>query len=132
MKMLKAEILPWAYMLNAVAFILHEMDAVFWKEWELFGIASEYLGLIVFILAHVPLFLVVFYGMMNLGKKSGLAISLVMGVFGMVHFVLHAAIGRDYFVTPFSSGLVNAVFVISAVQLYFTVRRIKESRNPAV
>jgi hypothetical protein len=129
MKKMKLNILLYAYMLNTVAFILHEMDAVFWKEWELFGIRSEYAGLVVFILAHIVLYLTVLHGMLNLGNKTGLGISLVMGLFGMAHFILHSAIGENYFVTNFSSGIINVIFVLSSVQFYFTVRRLKDMKN---
>lgn len=129
MKIMKLNILLYAYMLNTVAFILHEMDAVFWKEWELFGIQSEYAGLVIFIMAHIVVYLTVFHGMLNLGNKTGLGISLVMSLFGMVHFILHSAIGENYFVTYFSSGIINVIFVLSSVQLYYTIRHMKELKH---
>jgi surface polysaccharide O-acyltransferase-like enzyme len=117
--------LLWAYMANTTAFILHEMDAVYWKEWELFGITRDYPGLMVFILVHAVLWPVLFYGMVNLKKRAGLAISLIMGLFGMGHWFLHALIGRGYFITDFSMAIINAIFVISAPQLYLTVKEAK-------
>jgi len=124
-------ILFYAYMATTTGFILHEMDAVYWKEWELFGITRDYPGLMVFILAHVLILPAVFWGMANLHRRQGLMISLVMACFGMAHFFLHAVLGKGYFVTGFSSGIINAIFIVSAAQLYLTIKLLKQKEAGA-
>jgi hypothetical protein len=42
-KMQKKELVKYSFILNFVFLILHEMDAIFWKEWRIFGIKDDFI-----------------------------------------------------------------------------------------
>ena len=70
--------------------VLHEMDAVRCKEWRIFpGLSrlKDETGFIVFMLAHIPLFVTLFYYLFALPDPSTLIFSL--NIFFIVHLGLH-------------------------------------------
>ena len=76
----------------ALAFILtHEMDAVRVREWTIFPLLNrldEKTGYTVFVAAHVPLFLALFWALFG---SEGVNRSFIAGldIFFIVHFFLH-------------------------------------------
>jgi hypothetical protein len=98
------------------------MDAVHWKEWRLFGITNDSLGLKLFILAHLPLFFIILTGLINVNILFGKIISIVISVFLIVHFFLHISrLGRDYFKNKISFSIITGMMIISIVQLVATL-----------
>jgi hypothetical protein len=71
--------------------LTHEMDAIRCREWRIFPLLdrlSDQSGYVVFVLLHVPLYLLLFWGLvgaegLNRGLMRGLSI------FFIVHLVLH-------------------------------------------
>lgn len=51
-----SELLFWLYLTNSVLLIVHEMDSVYWKEWDLFGLGGGVSG---FLVLHFPLLFLV-------------------------------------------------------------------------
>ena len=74
----------------AISFILmHEMDAIRCKEWRIFPLLSmlnDDLGFKVFILAHIPLFTLLFIGLNQANNED-----LIKGlnIFFIIHLGLH-------------------------------------------
>ncbi len=97
-------LLFFLYLFLLVTLIVHEMDSVYWKEWELFGMKG---GLEGFLIMHFPLFGLFLYGLVLLHDQSraGLISALIMGVLGMVGFGIHTYFirtGHPEFTTPLS------------------------------
>jgi hypothetical protein len=116
--------LLWVYVLNAALLIVHEMDSVRWREWELFGLPGGVEG---FLLVHVPLLLPILYGIAAIGDslRLGLVISLALSLGGLLAFGLHTYLirkgGRE-FTTPVSQAILWSILVMSLIQASLTVR----------
>ncbi len=116
--------LLWVYVLNATLLIVHEMDSVRWREWELFGLPGGVEG---FLLIHVPLILSILYGIVALGDglQLGLVISLALSLGGLLAFGLHTYFirkgGRE-FTTPVSQAVLWSILAVSLIQAALTVR----------
>lgn len=101
----------------------HEIDAVYWKEWDLFNIKGGITG---FLVLHLFLVFVILGGLVLVIRSEfwGPVMSLVMGAVGVFTFSIHAYYlkkGRPEFRTPLSLGLLVAILVVSSVQLALTI-----------
>jgi hypothetical protein len=70
--------------------IIHEMDAVRCKEWRIFpglSFLDDNLGFKVFIIAHIPLFYFLIWGLMGQTDNDGLIRGL--DIFFIVHIGFH-------------------------------------------
>lgn len=80
------------FFLIGLSFILtHEMDAIKCQEWTIFPLLSkldEKTGYFVFTAIHIPLYLLLFWGLYG---KNGIDPSVIMGldIFFIVHVFLH-------------------------------------------
>ncbi len=121
-------VLLWSYLLNLVFLILHEIDGAYWREWRFFGSFGRSLpdttGLSVYLWAHVPIFMLLLFGLVSLDELSGRIISILFSGFMICHFFLHAAFkkkGHAGF-EPLASRLIFAgSLAFSAIQLAVTV-----------
>ena len=109
----------WIYIVNSTLLINHEIDAVYWKEWDLFNIRGGITG---FILLHIPLVFIILFGLVMVIRDGfwGPVMSLVMGAVGVFTFSIHAyylKMGRKEFRTPLSLGILGAVLMVLAIQL---------------
>lgn len=80
------------FYLGLVFMLIHEMDAIRCKEWRIFpGLSTlkETLAFKIFIGAHIPLFLALFWALNNLENKTVFIIGL--DIFFILHIVLHLA-----------------------------------------
>ena len=114
-----SELLLWIYIVNATLLVNHEIDAVYWKEWDLFKIKGGITG---FILLHIPLVFIILFGLVMVLRDSiwGPVMSLVMGGVGVFTFSIHAYYlkkGRPEFKAPLSFGILVSILVVSSVQL---------------
>jgi hypothetical protein len=71
--------------------LVHEMDAVRCKEWEIFPLLSsltDKVGYYVFTAVHIPLYLLAFWALTRRGEMN---VSLIIGldIFFIVHIFLH-------------------------------------------
>lgn len=113
----------WVYAVNATLLICHEIDAAFWREWELFHLPGGVAG---FVLLHIPLVAGVLWGLaaLLLARPEGRWLSLVLAVAGLAGGVLHLgllAAGDPAFRSPVSAALIGAFTLVSLVQLRFVV-----------
>ena len=107
--------------MNATLLVNHEIDAVYWKEWDLFNIRGGITG---FILLHIPLVFIILFGLVMVIQDSfwGPVMSLVMGAVGVFTFSIHAYYmkkGRPEFKKPLSLSILGAILVVSVIQLAF-------------
>ncbi len=70
--------------------LIHEMDAVRCREWRIFpglSLLKEKTGFVVFMLAHIPLYFLLFWGLMGKGNPA----EWIRGLdwFFIIHLGLH-------------------------------------------
>ena len=81
-----------------LAFILvHEMDAIRCEEWTIFPGLSQLkpaVGYVVFTGVHVPLYMLLFWGLFASGNGANEALVKGMDIFFIVHVFLHLLMYR--------------------------------------
>ena len=116
------EVLKILFTTNIILLILHEMDAIFWKEWRIFGINNDKIGRSGFILAHIPIFIVILSGLLYSETTYGKLISIILSGFLVVHFGLHLqSYSKKLFNELLSFGIISALLVVSLLQGIFTI-----------
>ena len=121
-----ADLCFWLYLANSVLLIIHEIDSAYWKEWNLFGRLfgsgpdGRKLGL--FLALHVPMLLLVQWGLVETfrGSFRGLVLSLALGGAGVFAFAVHTYFlkkGRPEFKAPVSIALLVVMLPVSLAQI---------------
>ena len=96
------------YLISLILFILHEMDAVYHKEWNMLFILKdmkENNSYVVFLLAHLPIYLLLYY---SLGSELG---QIIVTALLLIHAVVH------YF---FRKNQYNEFNYLSNILIYFS------------
>ncbi len=120
-------LLKYSFILNFIFLTLHEMDAIFWNEWRLFGFTDDVVGKQIFIIAHLPLFFIIILGIVKLETKFGKFTSLIFSSFLIFHFFLHySALVEKYFNNAFSFGIISCILLLSLIQLISTIVTFKK------
>jgi len=115
--------LVWLYILNAALLIVHEIESAYREEWKLFKLPG---GLPFFLLLHVPLVVLVLFGLVQIQQQTlaGFILSLVLALAGIFAFTIHTifiARGDRGFKTPLSLGILISTLVISIFQAALTI-----------
>ena len=126
------EALFWIYIVNFTLFIVHEMEGAYWKEWGMFtGNLTEKKGLTLYLLTHILIIAVLFFGLFYIRTIAGFIIAFVLSVFLAFHFIVHVQAmkqERGGFNYPISSILLFFIFFLSVAQFviasYLLVSRI--------
>ena len=81
------------YVLNATLLILHEIESGYEKEWEILNLPGKITG---FLLLHIPIIILLFYGLIELykGSMAGMVIGIICGAGGLIPFIVHKIIVR--------------------------------------
>jgi hypothetical protein len=107
------------YIVTSALLIVHEMDSVYWREWDLFRLPG---GVTFFLLLHFPLLLIVLWGVAEVQKMSaaGLVISIVTAMSGLIAFVIHQIFirkGHREFSSLLSQSILAATLISSLLLL---------------
>ena len=80
--------MTWLYILNATLLLLHEIESAYEKEWEILKLPGKITG---FLLLHVPIIILVFYGLIEIEKSTvvGLIFGIILGIGGIIPFIVH-------------------------------------------
>jgi hypothetical protein len=110
--------------LNLSLVLTHQVDAAFWREWEMFGLPG---GIQLFNALNLVIFLVVLSCFMAVIQRrpSGFHCSLIVALLCASVLPIHAAFalsGFTQFHLPFSVFLICATFAASIVQVALTFR----------
>ncbi len=84
------------FYLGLLFIIVHEMDAVRCREWRIFpglSLLNDKIGYRLFLVAHLPLFYFLFWGLVVQQENGGLITGL--DIFFIVHFGLHLLLLRN-------------------------------------
>jgi len=109
---------PLLCLLNVTVLIVHQIDAAYWHEWDLFGIPG---GNQMNLLLNLPIVALVLHAHARVAARAPDAArwaALVAGLGGLT-VVLHAgfmAAGHDAFVQPMSIALLAVAAVLSSLQ----------------
>ena len=97
-----------------LSFILtHELDAIRLKEWTVFPLLSKLndnLGFIVFTILHIPLFILLFYGLKTNQEQT----IKWLDIFFMIHIGLHLLILKNR-KNPFKSIFSWTIIIFSGL-----------------
>lgn len=111
-------ILNIIYIINAALLLLHEIESAYVKEWEILKLPGKITG---FLLLHIPILLVLFWGAIELGKQTtaGNVIALIAGVGGLIPFFVHKLLikMKGYF----ESGISNSIIYLNVLTGVATV-----------
>ena len=116
--------LPALYRLTAALLIVHEVDAGYWREWDVLRLPG---GVALFLALHVPLALAFLWGAEHVatGGRRARAMALAIAAAGLatlgVHGTLLALGGREFASAP--SLVVLALVALSAPALLVAALR---------
>ena len=110
-------------MINTALLSVHEMDSAYWHEWDLFGLKGGING---FLLIHIPLLVLIFYGFRMLIETNviGFSISLLLAVCGIGAFAIHWIFlrkGHREFDTLVSKTILSSILIVSIAQTILTI-----------
>jgi hypothetical protein len=103
------ELLFIIFSINASLLILHEIESGYEKEWEILNLPGKITGFIIF---HIPILLVMFYGIYEIikGTMIGNILGIIVGIGGLIPLLVHKIIvkRKDKFNSAISSILIYA------------------------
>lgn len=112
------------YSLTLILLVLHQIDAAYWKEWEMFALPGGIQGFLFFNLLAIPL-VVIGYKSVLCQSNSYLNYSYLCGGLGVLTFILHvgfAISGYNEFHLPFSIAIIALCGVLGVWQIVLTKR----------
>jgi hypothetical protein len=109
------------YILNATLLLLHEIESAYEKEWEILRLPGRITG---FLLLHIPIILILFFGLIEIEKLSriGLVLGMILGIGGIVPLLVHKIIvKRDgHFTRIISSVIIYLNAMVGVLLVYFS------------
>jgi hypothetical protein len=118
-------VLTIVFIINATLLILHEIESAYWKEWEILKLPGRITG---FILLHIPILLLMFYGLIEVVKQSaaGYIFCLIFGLGGLLPFAVHSLLAKkdDRFNLFISKLLIYSNAVTGVLLLILTIPRL--------
>ena len=119
------KLITMVFILNATILILHEIESAFEEEWLLFKLPGGMTG---FLLFHVPLLLMAFWGVLEIEGSTpvGHILSLVFGLLGLAPFFVHMLFLKveGSYNKTISLMIIYANVVLGLVLVYISVRGI--------
>ncbi|MCE2901463.1 MAG: DUF6713 family protein [Gemmatimonas sp.] len=112
------------YLANAVVLLVHQMDAAYWQEWQLFHLPG---GLSLFLALNVPIVLLVLagYGAIVARRPSAVAYSwglVAAGLFAVMFHTAYLLAGHTAFRAPASLALLADTALLSGAQAVLLLR----------
>lgn len=111
------------YAVNATLLLLHEIESAYEKEWEILKLPGKITG---FLLLHIPIIMILFYGVIAIEKSStiGFILGIILGIGGVVPAIVHKILFSDprHFNLPLSSAIIYLNVVSGIALLILSVR----------
>jgi len=102
---------------------LHEIESAYEKEWEILKLPGKITG---FLLLHIPIIILLFYGLLEIDKNSatGLILGIITGIGGIIPFIVHKIVvkRKDHFNLLISNAIIY-LNVLSGFSLVFVSTR---------
>lgn len=107
-------------------FLLHQMDAAYWHEWDMFNDfpPGGVQGYLLYNVVLIPLLIVGYKNVLQSSKKA-IKYSYFCAGLGLLVFVVHGSFfiaGYDQFTLPTSMGIIFGCFISGAWQMQQTLR----------
>ncbi|UQS92487.1 hypothetical protein M5C90_15640 [Pseudomonas chlororaphis subsp. piscium] len=119
-----------SYFVTMLLLILHQIDAAFWREWEMFFLPGGVQGFLLFNAFAIPV-LMIGYQHVLLGTSSARLYAKVCAGLGVLTFTIHVGLaisGSHQFHLPLSIAVI--VFcVISSTWLLVKARSVESRRT---
>lgn len=112
------------YILTSSLLVTHQIDAAYWREWEMFNLPGGIQFFDLFNLAVVPILLLGLRAVV-LNRKSGLNYCLFASTLGLATLLIHlgfALAGFKQFNLPISVTIIGACGVCGLALLVATLR----------
>ena len=123
-----------SYFLTTLLLVLHQIDAAFWREWEMLYVPGGIQGFLLFNAVAVP-FLLIGYRHVLLGTSSAFLYAKICAGLGGLTFVIHtgfAVAGSHLFHLPLSIAVI-VLCLTSSIWLLVKTRNIESRVNvPAI
>ena len=119
-------LMPRSYFWTMLFLILHQIDAAYWKEWEMFHLPGGVQGFLVFNLAAIALVLAGYRHVLLATARAPLY-ACVCAALGVGTFLVHAGFalaGLEQFHLPLSMAII-VLCLASAVWLLRDLRRVQ-------
>jgi hypothetical protein len=119
-----------SYFLTTLFLVLHQIDAAFWREWEMLYVPGGIQGFLLFNAVAVP-FLLIGYRHVLLGTSSAFLYAKICAVLGVLTFVIHtgfAIAGSHLFHLPLSITVI-VLCLISSTWLLVKTRNTESRIN---
>ena len=117
------ELVTIFYILNATLLLLHEIESAYEKEWEILKLPGKITG---FIIVHIPIIFILFYGLSEIDKQTslGLSIGIIAGIGGIIPFVVHKIVIRkkEYFNILISNILIYSNIITGVGTIILSAR----------
>jgi len=104
---------------NLSLFILHEMDAIHCKEWKMFVFLNKLpnsKGRFIFLILHLPLFIVFFF-LMEFQFET---FFWIINIFFVIHLLMHNILRKhefNYFKSKYSILLITSMGLIGLISI---------------
>jgi len=98
---------------NVLFFLMHELDAVYRKEWRMFKFMNnlkERTQYHIFLYFHFPLFAFLIYYLITVFNFNNISLWIIVNSLSVIHFIIHLY-ARKWESNVFKSGI--SFFVIS-------------------
>ena len=121
-----------AYLTTMSLLIFHQIDAAYWKEWEMFHLPGGVQGYLVFNIIAIPILLNGYRHLIRQSERAKIY-SYICGTLGVITFLLHAAFaafGASQFDLPLSILIIVLCFLSGAWQLILTMQFSTQSSRP--
>jgi hypothetical protein len=111
-----------SYLITMTALIIHQIDAAYWKEWDMFFISGGIQGFLVFNIIVVP---VILWGYRHvvLSTDKTIIYSVICSMLGLLTFCIHSMffiVGFEQFNLPLSLLVLLICLFSSIYQLVQT------------
>ena len=120
--------MPRSYFWTMLLLILHQVDAAYWREWEMFHVPGGIQGFLVFNLAAIALVLVGYRHVLLATPQAALYAG-VCAALGAGTFLIHAGfalVGLEQFHLPLSMAILGLCLACAA----WLLRDVRRVRGP--
>ena len=112
------------YLVTLTFLIMHQIDAAYWHEWDMFFLPGGIQG---FLLFNIVVFPIVLYGYRQvvLNSVNAKYYSYLCGGLGILTFFIHASFalyGAEEFSLPFSVIVIVNCLIFGLLQIKITIR----------
>jgi hypothetical protein len=114
--------LVFFYILNITLLILHEIESGYEKEWEILKLPGKLTG---FILLHIPILFIFFYGLYFLIQypETRTVIPIIIGSSGLIPFLVHKVIvkRKEHFNKTISNILIFGNVITGVILIFIGI-----------